>query len=63
LNLGDPGPVPILPSSETYKTNVVSPGATADEGAATPKPGRHPTTFAEMGFHGVKADDKECIIM
>ena len=60
LNLGDLGPVPALPSSES---NTVYSGATGDHGAGTPKPGRHPTTFAEMGFVGVKADDKECIIM
>ena len=38
-----------------------------DGGAAAPTPlpatGKYPTTFAEMGFHGAKADDKECIIM
>ena len=33
-----------------------------DNGANTPT-GKHPTTFAEMGFNGVKAEDKDCIIM
>jgi len=38
-------------------------------GGATPLPpptpgtSKYPTTFAEMGFHGVKAEEKECIIM
>ena len=27
------------------------------------KPSKGPTTFAEMGFQGAKAEDKECIIM
>lgn len=31
--------------------------------ATTSAPSKHPTTFAEMGFTGVKADDKDCIIM
>jgi len=35
----------------------------------TPKPttasagGKKPQTFAEMGFQGAKADDKDCVIM
>jgi hypothetical protein len=40
----------------------VSPPNAIDNGDNTP-PTRHPTTFAEMGFNGVKADDKDCIIM
>ena len=40
-------PVPIVPPS-------------AIDSATSP---RHPTTFAEMGFNGVKAEDKDCIIM
>ena len=27
------------------------------------KPGKGPTTFAEMGFQGAKAEDKECVVM
>ncbi|RDB30166.1 Chitin synthase regulatory factor 4 [Hypsizygus marmoreus] len=28
-----------------------------------PKPSKGPTTFAEMGFQGAKAEDKECVVM
>jgi len=31
--------------------------------AAYKVPGKGPTTFADMGFQGVKAEDKECVIM
>ena len=27
------------------------------------KPSKGPATFAEMGFQGAKAEDKECVIM
>jgi len=38
-------------------------GAGPSDDSATPGTGKYPTTFAEMGFHGVKAEEKECIIM
>jgi len=44
-------PVPIVPPSAN------------DNGANISSSPRHPTTFAEMGFNGVKAEDKDCIIM
>jgi len=47
----DMGPVPAAPASEV-------PIIPSDD-----KPSKHPTTFAEMGIIGVKAQDKECIIM
>ena len=34
-----------------------------DNYAGAPSSSKHPTTFAEMGFVGVKAESKECIIM
>ena len=45
-------PVPSLP-----------PISANDNNTYTPTSPRHPTTFAEMGFNGVKAEDKDCIIM
>jgi hypothetical protein len=27
------------------------------------KPSKGPATFAEMGFQGAKAEDKECVVM
>lgn len=61
LSADDMGPVPPTPSSEV----PIVPPSTNDDGANTPTsgPSKRPTTFAEMGFHGVKAQEKECIIM
>lgn len=58
LSADDMGPVPAPPSSEVP---IVPPSANDD--GATSGPSKRPTTFAEMGFHGVKAQEKECIIM
>lgn len=39
-------------------------GAGAGGGTVVaPKPSKGPTTFAEMGIQGAKAEDKECVIM
>ncbi|KAF8319199.1 hypothetical protein F5887DRAFT_905608 [Amanita rubescens] len=42
-----------------------SPGPPSSEGSEShaSKPQRGPSTFAEMGIQGVKAEDKECVIM
>ena len=58
------GRVPTPPGSET----PVVPSSAGDgvpniSSPATPEPNKRPTTFAEMGFHGVKAQDKDCVIM
>ena len=46
-------PVPIVPpSANDNDANIPTSGSS-----------KHPTTFAEMGFNGVKAEDKDCIIM
>jgi TPR repeat protein len=52
LTSDDMGPIPTPPGSESNYPR-------ADDD----RPSRHPTTFAEMGFHGAKAEAKECIIM
>ena len=61
LTADDMGPVPTTPGSEAF--NV--PPSVNDDGTNIPTsgPSKRPTTFAEMGFHGVKAQEKECIIM
>jgi hypothetical protein len=53
MGLASTPPIPIVPPSAN------------DNNANTPTSGssKHPTTFAEMGFNGVKAEDKDCIIM
>jgi hypothetical protein len=56
----DMGPVPSTAQSQEV-FNVPPPQSANGSGANTPT--KRPTTFAEMGFHGVKAQDKECIIM
>ncbi|KAJ7152678.1 HCP-like protein [Mycena crocata] len=38
-------------------------GGGSHEGIVTPMGGGGPATFAEMGFTGAKAEDKECVIM
>ena len=60
----DMGSIPTPPGSEPY----VAPSANDDGSciplpATTSGPSKHPTTFAEMGFHGAKAEAKDCIIM
>ena len=73
LNLDDMGPVPTLPAgsgSDPHALLGVRAGAGDDVGGSTAMPltvtsgtGKYPATFAEMGFHGAKAEEKECIIM
>ncbi|TFK37925.1 hypothetical protein BDQ12DRAFT_684353 [Crucibulum laeve] len=50
---------PVRPPSAGAATG----GGGGGSGTSTPGPGKGPTTFAEMGFHGAKADDKDCVIM
>jgi len=40
-------------------------GGAGGGGGVTPTPagGKYPQTFAEMGFHGAKAEEKDCVIM
>ena len=62
LTSDDISPVPIPPSSEI----PILPPSVGDDVLNIPLPAgtsKRPTTFAEMGFQGVKAADKECIIM
>ncbi|KAG5646605.1 hypothetical protein DXG03_002909 [Asterophora parasitica] len=61
------GPVPGGPNgAEDYDEPHTPPGVTVGLGGGqvhAPKPSKGPTTFAEMGFQGAKAEDKECVIM
>lgn len=77
LNLEDPGPVPtpLASSSVSVPTTASVPASTfeSDANAASetkPKPqasthklSKRPQTFAEMGIHGAKAEDKDCVVM
>jgi len=55
-------PNPARPRLPNTSSSEPRPGS--DDNYATPSgPSKHPTTFAEMGFTGVKAESKECIIM
>ncbi|KAL1742455.1 hypothetical protein HDZ31DRAFT_43182 [Schizophyllum fasciatum] len=56
FQLTDPGSVP-----GARKGGVAAEGAS--EPLAKPKPKPGPQTFAEMGFQGARAEDKECHIM
>ncbi|KAG6821242.1 hypothetical protein H0H93_002352 [Arthromyces matolae] len=54
------------PEEEEEEEDGVPPGATPGLGGGVvyaAKPSKGPATFAEMGFQGVKAEDKECIVM
>ena len=51
-----------VPTSQSSEIPNVPPLPSANDGGAN-TPAKSPTTFAEMGFHGVKAQEKECIIM
>ncbi|KAL0959499.1 hypothetical protein HGRIS_011209 [Hohenbuehelia grisea] len=55
-----------LPSAGSGLGITVAPQRTESPPIQKPgsaKPHKGPTTFAEMGFHGTKAEDKECVIM
>jgi len=66
---GTPRPLPV--SSAAPPTSVVlpTPAATTTTSTSTPVPtgggksNNKPQTFAKMGFHGAKAEDRECIVM
>ncbi|GLB33763.1 putative HCP-like protein [Lyophyllum shimeji] len=67
-----PGPGPVMDISpdnhaeEEDDEPPTPPGVTVGLGGAqvhAPKPSKGPTTFAEMGFQGAKAEDKDCVIM
>ncbi|KAF8809152.1 HCP-like protein [Phlegmacium glaucopus] len=69
LNLDDIGPVPTLPTASSSNPHGARAGSGDNFGGgtpmltATPGTGKYPATFAEMGIHGAKADEKECTIM
>jgi len=55
------GPGPNPNSRPNSSTSFNNPGRPVDGGGRPGKPG--PATFAEMGFQGAKAEDKDCVIM
>lgn len=58
-----PRPQPPSGSAGPRPGAVTSPRPNASLGTNAPSGGKKPQTFAEMGFHGAKADDKDCVIM
>jgi len=67
-----PGPGPVLDINANNHPDgddddpPTPPGVTVGLGGGqvhAPKPSKGPTTFAEMGFQGAKAEDKECVVM
>ncbi|KAF5387814.1 hypothetical protein D9615_000374 [Tricholomella constricta] len=57
---------PVLDIGPNVDEPPTPPGVTVGLGGGqvhAPKPSKGPTTFAEMGFQGAKAEDKECVIM
>lgn len=64
LTSDDMGTVPMPPGSEIpIVPSSAGDGVPDISSPATSGPNKRPTTFAEMGFHGVKAQDKDCVIM
>jgi hypothetical protein len=59
--MGDFGQGPPPPEEDPHDA-VTTPGLGGGIVYAA-KPGKGPTTFAEMGFQGAKAEDKDCVIM
>ncbi|CAK5272421.1 unnamed protein product [Mycena citricolor] len=50
-------------ANATTGTPGPKPSTSDDEGIVTKTGGGGPATFAEMGFTGAKAEDKECVVM
>ncbi|KAF8189799.1 hypothetical protein K438DRAFT_1907217 [Mycena galopus ATCC 62051] len=58
------GTPPLRRKQAAAEANAAGGAAPAAEpGSLTAHPGTGPATFAEMGFTGAKAEDKECVIM
>lgn len=61
------GPVPDGPKGEgEEEDDTKAPTTTPGLGGGVvyaAKPSKGPATFAEMGFQGAKAEDKECVVM
>jgi TPR repeat protein len=51
------------PLTASPTPSSADPGAQESAPATQQQPSKGPTTFAEMGFHSGKADEKECVIM
>lgn len=64
LNQSLTSPVPPLPSPMPPRTPATATPSNQPT-STTPNPSKKPgpATFAEMGFQGVKAEDKDCVIM
>jgi hypothetical protein len=59
-----------VPTTATVPAPASEPNANAASATTTPKPQgntlkptKRPQTFAEMGIHGGKAEDKDCVVM
>ncbi|KAF5388630.1 hypothetical protein D9757_004874 [Collybiopsis confluens] len=57
--VGTPSPGPAAPPTGSYGPN----GPAGVSNSTAPSKQAGPQTFAEMGFHGAKAEDEKCVIM